>query len=269
MCRKIGAGLALLMLTVLAACGDSPVTNDAQSPSEAGPHTTAGSAGQLLADPQAPSGAGPPLEPGGGLVAESSGVEGMLAISIKWSAEVITGVEDELQTTTVYNRLAEFECPITSSDEASYSYFAVMDDPDNSDPFAPTGSYQPWWNEECAGSLTIDDTYHLNDPTIPGPEPVVSTTGTQVFETSSTPVTVETDLNRARTRYLFISPSAEGFQQHAAEGYEAKLVAASAAPMATMDFTLEGPVGDGKQEVAVEGGRHWVDWTFTRESNPR
>jgi hypothetical protein len=31
-----------------------------------------------------------------------------------------------------------------------------------------------------------------------------------------------------------------------------------------MDFTLEGPIGGGKQEIAVEGGRLYVDWTFTR-----
>jgi hypothetical protein len=34
--------------------------------------------------------------------------------------------------------------------------------------------------------------------------------------------------------------------------------------MATMDFTLEGPIGDGKREVAVQGGILQVDWTFSR-----
>ena len=42
------------------------------------------------------------------------------------------------------------------------------------------------------------------------------------------------------------------------------LVKASAAPMAVMDFTLEGPIGGGKREVAVQGGMLYVDWTFTR-----
>jgi hypothetical protein len=63
---------------------------------------------------------------------------------------------------------------------------------------------------------------------------------------------------------MFLSPSTDGFQQEAAPGYEAKLVKASAAPMATMDFTLEGPIGGGKREVPVQGGILKVDWTFTR-----
>ncbi len=92
----------------------------------------------------------------------------------------------------------------------------------------------------------------------------MSTTGTRPLDTSDTPLTVETDLNRGRTRHLFISPAANGFQQHAAEGYPAKLVTVSAAPMATMDFTLEGPIGDGKREIAVQGGALHVDWTFAR-----
>jgi len=41
------------------------------------------------------------------------------------------------------------------------------------DPFAATGSYQQWLNEECTGTLTLDDTYHFNDPTTAGAEPVV------------------------------------------------------------------------------------------------
>jgi hypothetical protein len=104
----------------------------------------------------------------------------------------------------------------------------------------------------------------MDDPTLAGPEPIVRTSGTQQLSTGDTPLTVETDLNRARTRYLFVSPSAHGFQQHEAEGYPAKLISASSAPQATMDFTLEGPIGGGKQEIAVEGGRLYVDWTFTR-----
>ena len=129
---------------------------------------------------------------------------------------------------------------------------------------AATGSYQPWWNEECTGTLTVDDTYHFNDPTTAGPEPVIPTTGTRPLKTGDTPLTIETDLNRARTRYLFLSPSTSGFVQAAARGDAAKVVSASAAPMATMDFTLEGPIGDGKREIAVQGGKVWIDWVFTR-----
>jgi hypothetical protein len=212
---------------------------------------------------KAPPQAGPAQKPGGGLLAEPSGIEGVLAISIRWSAKIVTGVPAEGLTTTVYKRTAQLVCPVTSSAEAAASYFAAFDNP-NGDPMAATGSYQPWWNEDCTGSLKIDDTYHFNDPTIAGPEPVVRTTGTRPLRTGDTPLTVETDLNRARTRYMFISPSTDGFQQEAAPGYEAKLVKASAAPMATMDFTLEGPIGDGKREIAVQGGVQQVEWTFSR-----
>jgi hypothetical protein len=164
----------------------------------------------------------------------------------------------------VYKRTAQLLCPVTSNGEAAFSYFNLIDNPNSSDPFAATGSYQQWLNEECAGTLTIDDTYHFNDPTTAGPEPVVRTSGTRSFSLSGIPFTIETDLNRARTRYLFLSPSASGFQQHEAPGYPAKVVAASAAPMATMDFTLEGPIGGGKGEIKVQGGMVYVDWTFTR-----
>jgi hypothetical protein len=180
----------------------------------------------------------------------------------------VTGIPSEGLTTTVYKRTAHLDCPITSGDEASYSYFAAFDNP-NGDPLAATGSYQPWWNEDCTGSLTVDDTYHADDPTTAGPEAVIHTTGTRPLKTGDTPLTIETDLDRARTRYLFIAPSTGGFQQEAARGDAAKLVEASAAPMATMDFTLEGPIGDGKREVAVQGGKLWVDWVFTRGRSKR
>jgi hypothetical protein len=202
-------------------------------------------------------------KPGGSLVAEKAGVEGVLAITIRWSAEIVKGIPAEGLITEVYKRTTQLVCPVISSNAASYSYFAAFDNP-NGDVFAATGSYQPWWNEECTGSLTIEDSYHFNDPTRAGPEPIVRTSGTQQLSTGDTPLTVETDLNRARTRYMFISPSAGGFQQHEAEGYPARLVPASSAPMATMDFTLEGPIGGGKQEIVVEGGLLHVDWTFTR-----
>ena len=207
--------------------------------------------------------AGPAAKPGGSLVAEEEGVQGTLVIKIKWSAEIIKGVPQEGMMTLVYKRTTHLVCPVTSSSEAEYSYFAAFDNPDG-DVFAATGSYQPWWNEECTGSLTIEDSYHQDDPTLAGPEPIVRTSGTRQLSTGDTPLTVETDLNRARTRYMFPSPSAEGFQQHEAEGYPAKLVAATSAPMATMDFTLEGPIDGGSQEIKVEGGLLYVDWTFTR-----
>jgi len=264
--RLKSTALAFALLIILAACGKpSADGGDRSGPNADAPATGQASASAPSAAPaeQVPVATGPARKPGGGLMAEDTDVPGNLAITIRWSAQIVTGKPEEGQITTVYNRNAQLLCPVTSSAEASYSYFAAMDDP-NGEPFKATGSYQPWWNEECTGSLTLDDTYHFNDPTTAGPEPIVHTSGTRPLSTGDTPLTVETDLDKARTRYLFISPSSDGFQQHAAEGYPAKLVAASAAPMAVLDFTLEGPIGDGKREVAVPGGTVSVDWTFTR-----
>jgi hypothetical protein len=44
---------------------------------------------------------------------------------------------------------------------------------------ALAGRFQPWFNEGCRGSMTVADQRQLDDPTIPGPEPVVHTSGTQ------------------------------------------------------------------------------------------
>ena len=261
--KKLKASLVSALMALLAACGKPPAANELQPPAEAGEPAAPQVGVAAPGGAHAPSHVGPAPKPGGGLLAEPSGVEGVLAISIRWSAKIVMGVPAEGLTTTVYKRTAQLVCPVTSSAEAAASYFAAFDNP-NGDPMAATGSYQPWWNEDCTGSLTIDDTYHADDPTLAGPEPVVRTTGTRPLRTGDTPLTVETDLNRARTRYMFITPSTDGFQQEAAPGYEAKLVKASAAPMATMDFTLEGPIGDGKREIAVQGGILQVEWTFSR-----
>lgn len=249
---RTAAGGVLGLVLLLGACSDAPAPDEQRSPDDSAEPSA-----------QASSTAGPKTRPGGGLIAEPSDLEGNLAITIKWNATIVVGVPEEGLTTSVFKRTAQLLCPVTSGSEAPYSYFAAIDDP-NGDPMAPTGAYQAWWNEDCTGSLTVEDTYHADDPTLAGPEPVVRTTGTRPLSTGDTPLTVETDLNRARTRYLFISPSTDGFQQEAVAGYEGKLVAASAAPIATLDFTLEGPIGDGKGEIAVQGGVVQVDWTFTR-----
>ncbi len=266
--KALNAFLASALLAVLVACGEPSVGSDTRLPSTpaASPAAEPGAAARKGAP--APPAAGPAAKPGGGLVAEPAGVEARVAIDIRWSATIVKGIPAEGLITTVYKRTAHLDCPITSGDEAAYSYFAAFDNP-NGDPLAATGSYQPWWNEECTGTLTVDDTYHFNDPTTAGPEPVIPTTGTRPLQTGDTPLTIETDLNRARTRYLFISPSTSGFVQAAARGDAAKVVTASAAPMATLDFTLEGPIGDGKREIAVQGGKVWVEWVFTRGRSPR
>jgi hypothetical protein len=259
--EQIKAGVVAVLLAASFACGErSASTSTAEAPADA---TAEARMGQ-----RTPATAGPATKPGGGLAAEPEGVEARVAIDIKWSATLVTGIPDEGLTTTVYQRTAHLNCPITSGAEASSSYFAAFDNP-NGDVMAATGSYQPWWNEDCTGTLTVNDTYHFNDPTTAGPEPVIPTTGTRPLSTADTPLTIETDLNRARTRYMFIAPSADGFVQAAARGDAAKLVSASAAPVATLDFTLEGPIGGGKREIAVPGGKVWVEWAVTRGRTER
>lgn len=86
------------------------------------------------------SSAGPKPKSDGGLIAEESGVEGNLAIKIRWSAEIVKGIPGEGLSMTVYNRFATLDCPITSGDEANYSYFAMIDNP-NGNVMAATGSY--------------------------------------------------------------------------------------------------------------------------------
>jgi hypothetical protein len=262
MLEETKAVLTLVLAAVLVACGEpsagsgrSSSTSTAEAPED---RTTEARKDKLI-----PPDKGPAANPGGGLVAEPAGIDASVAIEIRWSATIVKGIPAEGLITEVYNRIAHLDCPVTSGGEASYSYFAAFDNP-NGDPLAATGSYQPWWNEECTGTLTVDDTYHFNDPTTAGPEPIIPTTGTRPLRTGDTPLTIETDLHRGRTRYLFIAPSTSGFVQAAARGDAEKVVSASAAPMATMDFTLEGPIGDGKREIAVQGGRVWVDWVFTR-----
>ncbi|MDZ7627645.1 MAG: hypothetical protein U5J99_04445 [Parvularculaceae bacterium] len=265
---KSAIGLALIF--ALTACSKAKDADGVSGDAVSGSATSA----QVLMQPSSQSSdAGPgnataaastSKTNGGGLVAEPSDVEGFLSITIKWISEIVTGDPNSGITTVGYNRATEMECPLTSNSEQSFSYFTLLDGLNDDDPFAPTGSYQQWLNERCAGTITLNDTYHFNDPTTAGEEPVVRTTGTRPFDLSDIPYTIETDLIRARTRYQFISPSAEGFQRHAAEGYPAKLETASSAPMATMDFTLEGPIGGGKEIVDVQGGKLYVDWTFTR-----
>ncbi len=67
-----------------------------------------------------------------------------------------------------------------------------------------TGSYQPGGRRVHRNS---DGGRHLpvNDPTTAGPEPVIPTTGTPAA-TGDTPLTIETDLNRAHP-LLLISPT--------------------------------------------------------------
>jgi hypothetical protein len=254
--ERMKAGLLVVLLAALAGCGERSASTAEQ------PESASAEAGL---DEQAPGTTGAAANT---VLAEPEGVEALIAIDIRWSATLVTGIPDEGVTTTVYQHTAHLDCPITSGAESPHSYFATLDNP-NGDVLAATGSYQPWWNEGCTGSLTVNDTYHQDDPTLAGPEPVIPTTGTRPLDTADAPLTIETDLNRARTRYRFVTPDADGFEWAGEPGREPSLVRASAAPLATLDFTLEGPIGGGEREIAVPGGKVWVAWVLTRGRNPR
>ena len=47
----------------------------------------------------------------------------------------------------------------------------------------PRRNYLPWYNEGCVGTMTVNNSFQADDPTIPGPEPVLRTTGTRKIET--------------------------------------------------------------------------------------
>lgn len=64
---------------------------------------------------------------------------------------------------------------------------------------------------------------------------------------------------------MFVTPSTDGFEQLAVKGYQdGELVAATAAPMATMDIRKKGAIRNGLHAFDVEGGVLQVDWTFKR-----
>lgn len=130
---------------------------------------------------------------------------------------------------------------------------------------AAAGSFQPWFNEGCTGTMTVDNSSQLDDPTTAGPEPVVRTTGTRRIETKDTLVTVETDLSRSETRYQLVTPQASGFQREADRDNPARLETLLAIPVGSLALgPFRGPIQAGRHEQAVAGGSFAVDWSFTR-----
>lgn len=153
----------------------------------------------------------------------------------------------------------------------SQALAALQADPGLMDSMAAAGQadastasrFQPWFNEGCRGSMTVADQRQLDDPTIPGPEPVVHTTGRQSIDTRDTLVTVETDLARGSTRYMIVAPQAEGFRQEAGYGEPEKLVSAAAMPVAVVVAgPFAGGVQAGQHRIAVDGGEVRISWSF-------
>jgi hypothetical protein len=101
--RNLATSLTALSLTALAACGQSQP--EAQGSGE--------QAGTPAAEGQPVPSTGPTSKPGGGLVAEESGVEGNLAIKIRWESQTVKGIPEEGQIIEVYKRTAQLLCPVT------------------------------------------------------------------------------------------------------------------------------------------------------------
>jgi hypothetical protein len=130
---------------------------------------------------------------------------------------------------------------------------------------AAASRLQPWFNEGCSGQMTLNDSRKLDDPTIAGEEPTLHTTGTQKIDTKDTLVTVETDLVKGSTRYMFISPEASGFLQEAGYGEVAKTVSASAMPKSVLIIgPIAGPVQSGSQRYQEGAQETSIVWTFRK-----
>jgi len=131
---------------------------------------------------------------------------------------------------------------------------------------AAAGRFQQWLNDDCSGTMTVNDSIQLDDPTLMGIEPPVLTHGRAEIESGQTLISIETDLERGETRYRIISPSAQGFTRDAGNGNAARTESANALPLAVLDIgPKRGPIQSGEFTQAVQGGQISVSWTLVRD----
>ena len=131
---------------------------------------------------------------------------------------------------------------------------------------AAAGRFQQWLNDDCGGTMTVNDSIQLDDPTLMGIEPPVLTHGRAEIESGQTLISIETDLERGETRYRIISPSAQGFTRDAGNGNAARTESANALPLAVLDIgPKRGPIQSGEFTQAVQGGQISVSWTLVRD----
>ena len=131
---------------------------------------------------------------------------------------------------------------------------------------AAAGRFQQWLNDDCSGTMIVNDSIQLDDPTVMGIEPPVLTHGRAAIESGQTLVQVETDLDRGETRYRIISPSAQGFTRDAGNGNAARTESANALPIAVLDIGPKpGAIQSGEFTQAVQGGEIHVRWTLVRD----
>ena len=130
---------------------------------------------------------------------------------------------------------------------------------------AAAGSFQHWLNDDCSGTMTVNDAIQLDDPTIMGIEPPVLTHGSAAIDPNQTLVAIETDLGRGETRYRIISPTAQGFTRDAGNGNAARTERGNALPVAVLELGPKpGPISSGEHTRTIEGGTLRVSWTLVR-----
>jgi hypothetical protein len=124
-------------------------------------------------------------------------------------------------------------------------------------------SYLAWYNEGCTGTMTVNNSFQLDDPTIPGPEPILRTVGTRSFNTRETLVTVETDLKRNETRYMILAPQ-EKFQRDAYPNEKPSNETLTAIPVnPVIAGPFPGPIQAGRYGKTLATGAYAVEWSFS------
>jgi hypothetical protein len=125
---------------------------------------------------------------------------------------------------------------------------------------AAASRIQPWYLEGCRGTMTVADVSALDDPTTPGIDPPVHTTGTVAFEPGEHLMLIETDLARGVTNMLLNAPRASGFVRGGMDRVDAVAMPVDQVRIGPRP----GPLGSGRHEFPVTGGSASVAWRFER-----
>lgn len=125
---------------------------------------------------------------------------------------------------------------------------------------AASSRIQPWYLEGCRGTMTVADVSALDDPTTPGIDPPVHTTGTVDFEPGEHLMLIETDLARGVTNMLLNAPRASGFVRGGMDRVDAVAMPVDQVRIGPRP----GPLGSGRHEFPVTGGSASVSWRLER-----
>jgi hypothetical protein len=125
---------------------------------------------------------------------------------------------------------------------------------------AASSRIQPWSLEGCRGTMTVADVSALDDPTTPGIDPPVHTTGTVDFEPGEHLMLIETDLARGVTTLMLNAPRASGFVRGGMDRVDAVAMPVDQVRIGPRP----GPLGSGRHEFPVTGGSASVTWRFEK-----